>query len=582
MHKETCFYSGLFLIAFLLCIAGIVIPSVTGAETGGGAIADLPNTTQTLSPAQEIPLNTTGGELTNGTTNATINVTAPSPPPMDFANPPQIVLMQAGVVDFTGTVFGTALPGSVNATITRLEWDWGDNSTIEQHGFPHSHPYRTPGTYTLTVTAFQSDGLNTTRTTDITIDEPVAVPSRDPLIISIPGIPTNQPGPANGPALTLLEPVIDGMNVTVNGNLDAGSPGVTISSVSIDWDEGNVTNVTDLPATYRYAAAGIYTITITAAQSDGQTISKGITVDIKSENPGPPGLPAVTTPPPFGQQLYLIIITTAVIVILGLVIAQRLFQKRRADPRVADIPEAVSLQEQIYYEAKGKGDLTTAAASAHICAQMFRALAEKSPEKRGLYLDLAEKWETIAATTGKTSVPEPHPQKSGALAEKIPSRRELEAICDGTDVTPEVVESVIRVAMEIGREGREGQAVGTSFVVGDTEAVMTNSRQFVLNPFQGHQEAERQITENGIKGNIKEFAQLDGAFIISGDGVVESAGRYITVDMSQVKVPDGLGSRHSSIAGITLVTSSIGIVVSQSGGLITIFKNGTIVHTIGS
>ena len=578
MHKETRFYIGLKLIALVLCIAGIVLPSATAAETVGEDIADLPNATQTLSPAQEIPLNTTGGELTNGTTN----VTTPSPPPLDFSAPPQIVLMPARVMDLTSTILGTSIPGSVNATITSLQWDWGDNTTTEQHEFPHSHTYRSPGTYTLTITAFQSDGLNTTRTTDITIDEPVVVTPRGPMNISIPGIPTNQPGPANGPALTLLEPVIDGMNVTVNGNLNAGSPGVTISSVRIDWDEGNVTNVTDLPATYRYAAAGIYTITITAAQSDGQTISKGITVDIPSENPGPPGLPAVSTPPPYGQQIYLIILMTAVIVILGLAIGQRLFQKRRDNPRVADIPEAVSLQEKIYYEAKGKGDLTTAAASAHICAQMFRALAEKSPEKRGLYLDLAEKWETIAATTGKTGVTEPYPQKSGALAEKIPSRRELEAICQGTDVTPEVIESVIQVAREIGREGREGQAVGTSFVVGDTDAVMDNSRQFVLNPFQGHKEAERKITGNGIKGNIKEFAQLDGAFIISGDGVVESAGRYITVDMSQVKVPDGLGSRHSSIAGITLVTSSIGIVVSQSGGLITIFKNGTIVHTIGS
>ncbi len=578
MHKETRFYIGLKLIALVLCIAGIVLPSATAAETVGEDIADLPNATQTLSPAQEIPLNTTGGELTNGTTN----VTTPSPPPLDFSAPPQIVLMPARVMDLTSTILGTSIPGSVNATITSLQWDWGDNTTTEQHEFPHSHTYRSPGTYTLTITAFQSDGLNTTRTTDITIDEPVVVTPRGPMNISIPGIPTNQPGPANGPALTLLEPVIDGMNVTVNGNLDAGSPAVTISSVSIDWEDGNVTNVTDLPATYRYAAAGIYTITITAAQSDGQTISKGITVDIPSENPGPPGLPAVSTPPPYGQQIYLIILMTAVIVILGLAIGQRLFQKRRDNPRVADIPEAVSLQEKIYYEAKGKGDLTTAAASAHICAQMFRALAEKSPEKRGLYLDLAEKWETIAATTGKTGVAEPYPQKSGALAEKIPSRRELEAICQGTDVTPEVIESVIQVAREIGREGREGQAVGTSFVVGDTDAVMDNSRQFVLNPFQGHNEAERQITESGIKGNIKEFAQLDGAFIISGDGIVESAGRYITVDMSQVKVPDGLGSRHSSIAGITLVTSSIGIVVSQSGGLITIFKNGTIVHTIGS
>jgi DNA integrity scanning protein DisA with diadenylate cyclase activity len=164
----------------------------------------------------------------------------------------------------------------------------------------------------------------------------------------------------------------------------------------------------------------------------------------------------------------------------------------------------------------------------------------------------------------------------------MPSREEVAQICDGTDVTPDVARSVIHIAMEIGREGREGQSIGTSFVVGDTDNVMNNSRQFVLNPFQGHGEDERQITDTGIRGNIKEFAQLDGAFIVSGTGVVEAAGRYITVDMSQVKVPNGLGSRHSSIAGITMVTRSIGIVVSQSGGLITIFKDGRIVHTIGS
>ena len=236
----------------------------------------------------------------------------------------------------------------------------------------------------------------------------------------------------------------------------------------------------------------------------------------------------------------------------------------------------------MYYEAKEKGDLATAAASAQVCARMFRSLAEKSPRMRPIYLELAEKWETIAKSTGTTDISDQHLPKGSAASERIPSREELEQICAGTDVAPEVVESVIRVAMEIGREGREGQAVGTSFVVGDTDAVMNNSRQFVLNPFHGHDEAARQITEAGIRGNIKEFAHLDGAFIVSGNGVVESAGRYITVDMSQVEIPDGLGARHSSIAGITMVTSSIGIVVSQSGGLITIFKDGKIVHTIES
>ena len=112
------------------------------------------------------------------------------------------------------------------------------------------------------------------------------------------------------------------------------------------------------------------------------------------------------------------------------------------------------------------------------------------------------------------------------------------------------------------------------------ENVLDHSRQFVLNPFHGHNEAERQITDVGIRGHIKEFAQLDGAFIVTGDGVVEAAGRYITVDVSQVNLPGGLGSRHSSVAGITMVTRSIGVVVSQSGGLITIFRDGKIVYTM--
>jgi len=109
---------------------------------------------------------------------------------------------------------------------------------------------------------------------------------------------------------------------------------------------------------------------------------------------------------------------------------------------------------------------------------------------------------------------------------------------------------------------------------------LQHSRQFVLNPFYGHCREERQITDGRLLGNIKEFAQLDGAFIVTGDGIVEAAGRYITVETSHVDIPEGLGSRHSSIAGITLATNSIGVVVSQSGGLITLFKGGKILHTI--
>ena len=174
------------------------------------------------------------------------------------------------------------------------------------------------------------------------------------------------------------------------------------------------------------------------------------------------------------------------------------------------------------------------------------------------------------------------PARSGALLANRPSAAELTTICSGTGVEPEVLDAVIQVAREIAREGREGQAIGTAFVVGDTTNVLNHSKQFVLNPFHGHHETERQITDAGIQGTIKEFAQLDGAFLITGNGVVEAAGRCITVDLSQVNLPKGMGSRHLSIASITKVTRSIGVVVSQSGGQISIFRDGKIVCTIRS
>ncbi|HXX54568.1 MAG TPA: PAS domain S-box protein [Methanoregula sp.] len=149
-----------------------------------------------------------------------------------------------------------------------------------------------------------------------------------------------------------------------------------------------------------------------------------------------------------------------------------------------------------------------------------------------------------------------------------------------TDVREEVFDTVFHICTEVSIEGREGKAVGTTFLIGDSRNVMAKSRQIMLNAFEGHQPELRQITNPDIKENIKEFAQLDGAFVITGDGFVEAAGRYITVDTSNVSLPKGMGTRHNSVAAITSVTSAIGIVVSQSGGGITIFKNGQIVKKI--
>jgi hypothetical protein len=66
-----------------------------------------------------------------------------------------------------------------------------------------------------------------------------------------------------------------------------------------------------------------------------------------------------------------------------------------------------------------------------------------------------------------------------------------------------------------------------------------------------------------LPGTLKELAQLDGAFVISDEGVVLSACRYLDAT-SDVEMPLGLGSRHFAAASISKVTRAIPIVVSES------------------
>ncbi len=145
------------------------------------------------------------------------------------------------------------------------------------------------------------------------------------------------------------------------------------------------------------------------------------------------------------------------------------------------------------------------------------------------------------------------------------------------EFSSQVVEMLIHTAMEIGAEGYEGHAVGTILVIGDSTAVMERSRQLILNPFQGISEAERNVLDPPIREAIKTFSALDGAFIIREDGVVLAAGRYLLTMSREVKLPMGLGARHSAAASMTDDSKAIAITVSQTTGTVRVFKQGEIV-----
>ncbi len=148
------------------------------------------------------------------------------------------------------------------------------------------------------------------------------------------------------------------------------------------------------------------------------------------------------------------------------------------------------------------------------------------------------------------------------------------------DVKPEVLERVLGLAGEIAVEGREGKPTGTIFVVGDTNTVNAYIRQLIINPFRGYSEAERNILNPGLDETIKEFASIDGAFVITGDGIVLSAGSYLRPQAEVETLPSGFGSRHAAAAGITACTNSLAITISESTGMVSMFKNGSIMMTI--
>jgi diadenylate cyclase len=142
------------------------------------------------------------------------------------------------------------------------------------------------------------------------------------------------------------------------------------------------------------------------------------------------------------------------------------------------------------------------------------------------------------------------------------------------DVKPEVLERVIAVATELAVEGREGRPVGCLFVIGDTEKVGALSKPLVLNPFFGYKEEDRNILNPFMDETVKEFSSIDGAFVIRGDGVVESAGSLLQATDNNHALPSGLGSRHAAAAAISVMTHCIAIAVSSSTGQVTLFRRG--------
>ncbi len=149
-----------------------------------------------------------------------------------------------------------------------------------------------------------------------------------------------------------------------------------------------------------------------------------------------------------------------------------------------------------------------------------------------------------------------------------------------TSVPLDTLKSVVDLAVEIGREGREGKPVGTLFVIGDTRKVLQYCHPAGFDPVRGHKRAERDLRDPRIREAVKEIAQLDGAIIVTADGRVERACQIVDASHANLTLSKGLGTRHWAAAAVSRVTKAISVVVSETNGTVRLFINGEVMLRI--
>lgn len=144
----------------------------------------------------------------------------------------------------------------------------------------------------------------------------------------------------------------------------------------------------------------------------------------------------------------------------------------------------------------------------------------------------------------------------------------------------EVLETVIKIAVRIARHTDERSSIGALFVVGDEEEVLKRSTPLILDPLAQYPKEVKAIRDANVQGMISELAKMDGAFVISGDGYVLSASRYIETSPRFIDLPMGFGTRHMAAASISRETDAVAVVVSENDDVVRIFDDGELIAEI--
>ncbi len=156
-------------------------------------------------------------------------------------------------------------------------------------------------------------------------------------------------------------------------------------------------------------------------------------------------------------------------------------------------------------------------------------------------------------------------------ANNLASNR-LAILAQEHDIDIGILANLMQLARHIGSRGREGHAVGALFAIGSVPKLRRYSTALVLNPFKGHSDSKKSVSDSNNHETLAEFAWLDGAILFNGKGIASDAGRYVQVP-SGISSKPGEGGRHLAARSISHLADAVSICVSSSG-VITLYSKG--------
>jgi DNA/RNA endonuclease G (NUC1) len=177
------------------------------------------------------------------------------PPILSVAGP-------AAINEGGSATFSAAGSLDPNGTIVSYSWSFGDGATGE--GASPSHTYLQDGVYDVTLTATDNDGLVTTATVPIVVDN---------VVPAFGGFPDATR--ATGETYSLASSFVD--------------PGADSWTVTVTWGDGSTSQqplgAREFALSHVYTAAGTFTVSVTVADDDSSTATTH-TVTVVQPAPG--------------------------------------------------------------------------------------------------------------------------------------------------------------------------------------------------------------------------------------------------------------------------------------------------------